>query len=138
MSVSERSDVGRDPRVRPHQTNRALWFAVAGGPVAWSIDMLTSVAVDHDYCAHARLGPPTGNAALPLLAISVVALVVTIAAGLAGWRSLGTDGPDTGLGETDLDRRRFMARFGVVISVLTFFAIMLRMVTVFFVAASTC
>ena len=30
------------------RSNRALWFSVAAGPIAWSVDALAAVAIDID------------------------------------------------------------------------------------------
>jgi heme/copper-type cytochrome/quinol oxidase subunit 3 len=47
-------------------------------------------------------------------------------------------GDDTGLGDTLDDRRRFMARFAVGVSMLTLFGIVLRMITALFLSPSIC
>ena len=121
--------------------NGMLWFAIAGGPIAWSIDTLAAIAIDHDYCArgaHVPIGTSGGGIASALVAISIVAASVAVLAGLTGWRNSRLAGVDSGLGETDDDRRRFMARFAVVISMLSLFGIVLRMVTVLFVSVAAC
>jgi hypothetical protein len=118
--------------------NRALWFAVGGGPVAWSVDTLAAIAIDHDYCAHGARAAAGGGATASLLGIAVVAAIVTILAGLTGWRELNGLGADSGFGDTDIDRRRFMAHFGMVISALMLFGILLRMITVLFISPAVC
>jgi hypothetical protein len=118
--------------------NGALWFAVAGGPAAWSIDALSAIAIENDYCAHGAVGGGAASAVVPLIGIALAAALVTVAAGFTGWRHLSGAGEDTGLGDTDEDRRRFMARFGVVISILTLFGIVLRLITVLFISPAAC
>jgi hypothetical protein len=118
-------------------SNRALWFAVGGGPIAWSVDTLVAIAIDHDYCAHGAR-PSGGPATAALIGVSLAAVIVTVLAGLTGWRTLTALGEDTGLGDTDVDRRRFMARFGLVISALMLFGILLRMITVLFLSPAAC
>jgi hypothetical protein len=120
--------------------NGALWFAVAGGPAAWSLDTLAAIAIENDYCAHGAAGisSPGGGVTTLLLGIALTAAAVAVLAGLTGWRHVRDAGADTGLGDTDDDRRRFMARFGVVISALTLFAIVMRMITVLFIAPAAC
>ncbi|HEY4218208.1 MAG TPA: hypothetical protein VGM67_13785 [Gemmatimonadaceae bacterium] len=123
--------------VASQASNRALWFAVGGGPIAWSVDTLAAIAIDHDFCVHGAR--PSGAVATALLlGVSVCAVTVTVFAGLAGWRTVTALGEDTGVGDTDVDRRRFMARFGMVISALMLFAIVLRMITVLFLSPAAC
>ena len=118
-------------------SNRALWFAVGGGPIAWSVDTLAAIAIENDFCVHGAR--PSGAVALALLiGVSVCAVAVTVLAGLTGWRTVSALGDDTGEGDTDVDRRRFMARFGMVISALMLFAIVLRMISVLFVSPAAC
>lgn len=114
-----------------------LWLAVAGGPLAWSLDTLLAIAIDHDVCAHGAR-PSAAAATLPLFAIGIVAAAVTIAAGLTGWRIVAAGHPDTGLGDTVDDRARFMARFAMVISALCLFAIILRTITAAFISPAVC
>jgi hypothetical protein len=121
--------------------NGTLWFAISGGPIAWSVDALAAIAIDHDYCAHGAHVPIAtsgGGVASALVAISIVTATLAVLAGVTGWRRLRMAGPDTGLGDTDDDRRRFMARFAVITSMLSLFGIVLRMVTVLFVSAAAC
>ena len=114
--------------VRP--SDRALWFAVFGPPVAWSVDLLASIAIHHDYCA-ALMGRTfrawSGVGAL-LFVVGFAMLVVSLAGGLTSWRAHAAIGSDTGFGDTDLDRRRFMARAGLLACALFSFAIVLRLV----------
>ena len=119
------------------RSNRALWFAVGGGPIAWSIDELVAIAIDHDFCVHGARSSG-GPATVALIAVSLAAVIVTVLAGLTGWRTLAALGEDTGIGDSDVDRRRFMARFGMVISLLMLFGIVLRMITVVFLSPAAC
>ncbi len=76
---SEERDRGPSP---PHASNRALWFAVFGPPAAWTIDELTAIAVDHDYCA-ALLGHtvlPWNGVGVILAVLGLVMLGVSLAA----------------------------------------------------------
>jgi hypothetical protein len=123
--------------ISPQRSSRALWFAVGGGPIAWSVDELAAIAIDHDYCAHGAHAGAGLEATIPLIGIALVAATIAILAGVTGWRQLhGT--PDTGLGDTDDDRRRFMARFGMVISALMLFGILLRLIAVLFISPASC
>jgi hypothetical protein len=118
------------------RSNRALWFAVAAGPIAWSVDALAAVAIDVDTCAH-RPTSHGGAAQLALLALGVIAALIAAAGATTGWRMMNRE-TDTGFGDTIDDRRRFMARFGLVISTLAAIGIIFRTIGVLFIAAGSC
>ena len=110
--------------------NRALWFAVAAPPIAWSVDLLTSIAVHYDYCA-ALLGHTFhawSGVGVMLTVLGLAMLGVALAGGWTGWRAHQVLGMDSGQGDTDLDRRRFMARAALVVCALFSYAIVLRLV----------
>jgi hypothetical protein len=118
----------------------ALWVAVLAPPLAWSLDALTSVAIHHDYCA-ALLGRtfrPWGGVGALLVAVGVVALLASLGAGALAWRARGAVGVDTGQGDTDVDRRRFMARAGLVTCALFSYGILLRTITLAFLSPARC
>jgi hypothetical protein len=122
--------------------NAALWFAALGPPAAWSVDSLAAIAVHHDYCA-ALLGripalEPWGGATVVLVAIGVVMLVVSLAGGAIAWRAHAALGDDTGQGDTDVDRRRFMARAALLSCALFSYGIVLRTITLAFLAPRFC
>ncbi|MEO7085118.1 MAG: hypothetical protein ABI442_20820 [Gemmatimonadaceae bacterium] len=120
--------------------DRALWFAVFGPPAAWSVDLLASIALHHDYCA-ALLGGAfvawSGIGAI-LTGVGVALLVMSLGGGWVAWRAYRAIGIDTGRGDTDLDRRRFMARAGLITGLLFSYAIVLRIVAVFIVSPNLC
>lgn len=78
----------------------ALWFAVFGPPAAWMLSLAVGYFAVHEACrVHSPLGPRI---------VSIVALVVSIAAGLTGrsiWRA-----------NERHERTRFMAQVGVLAS----------------------
>jgi len=114
----------------PASKNHTLWYGVFAPPIAWSVDALTSIALEHDYCA-ALLGRtfrPWSGIGLLLAAVGVVMLALALGGGFVAWRAHAVMGSDTGLGDTDLDRRRFMARAGMLASALFSFAILLRLI----------
>lgn len=121
-------------------TNRALWFAVLGPPAAWSFDELAAIALHHDYCA-ALLGrtfrPWTGISVL-LVGVGVAMLALSLGAGLVAWRAQAALGDDTGRGDTDVDRRRFMARAAVLGCALFSYGIVLRTITIAFLGPRHC
>lgn len=121
-------------------TDRALCFAVFAPPAAWTVDELTAVALHHDYCA-ALLGRtfrPWAGIGVLLVLVGVGMLVVSLAAGLAAWRAWRTVGPDTGQGDTDRDRRGFMARAGLLACALFSYGIVLRTLTIAFIGPRHC
>lgn len=121
-------------------SDRALWFAVFGPPAAWSIDLLASIALHYDYCAAltGRTFRPWAGIGVVLAILGLAMLALSLAAGAAGWRAHERLGRDTGQGDTDLDRRRFMARAGLLACALFSFAIVLRLVAPFIVPPAFC
>ena len=124
----------------PAATNHALWYGVFAPPIAWSIDALTSIAVHHDYCA-ALLGRTFRawkGVGFVLTAVGIVMLALALGGGFAAWRAHSVIGRDTGYGDTDLDRRRFMARAGMLASALFSYAILLRLIAVLILPPTFC
>jgi hypothetical protein len=120
--------------------NRALWFGVFGPPVAWSIDLLTSIALHYDYCA-ALLGrtfKPWSGIGVLLTLVGIAMLALSFAGGWSALRAHARVGSDTGQGDTDLDRRRFMARAGMLACALFSFAIVLRIIAPFLLSPTAC
>src|SRR4051812_77740 len=105
----------------------ALWLAVLAPPTAWAVDALTSIALHHDYCA-ALLGRefrPWSGVGVLLAAIGVAMLAVSLGGGVMAWRAHARVGSDTGCGNTDVDRRRFMARAGLLAATIFSYSILL-------------
>ncbi len=121
-------------------SNGALWFAVLAPPAAWSIDALTSIAVHQDYCVAlaGRTFRAWSGVGSVLTILGVLMLLVSVAGGVVAWRASAALGRDTGRGDTDMDRRRFMARAGLVTFALFSFGIVLRIIAVFIVPPSFC
>ena len=111
-------------------SNRALLFGVFGPPAAWMVDLLTSITLHYDYCA--ALSGHTfrawGGVGAMLTVLGVAMLALSLFAGMISWRVYSELGADTGRGETVLDRRRFMARAGLITCGLFSFAIVLRLI----------
>ncbi len=120
--------------------NGALWFAVFAPPTAWSVDALTSIAVHQDYCVAlvGRTFRAWSGVGVILTVVGIVMLLISIAGGVIAWRASAALGHDTGMGDTDTDRRRFMARAGLVTFALFSFGIVLRIIAVFIVPPSFC
>lgn len=121
-------------------SNRALWFAVFAPPVAWSIDTLTSISLHFDYCA-ALLGRTFrawSGVGVLLTILGLLMLAISLFGGLVALRAHNSVGSDTGQGDTDLDRRRFMARAGLLACALFSYAIVLRIIAPFILPPEFC
>lgn len=124
-------------------SNGALWFAAFAPPAAWSVDSLAAIAVHHDYCAALlgripRLEPWSGGATVALVVLGLVMLAISLAGGGIAWRAHAALGDDTGQGDTDVDRRRFMARAALLSCALFSFGIVLRTITLAFLSPRFC
>jgi hypothetical protein len=112
----------------------ALWFGLFGGPVAWSVQTLVNFPVAAHGC-FPRLEPlasPISGVRGVAFAVSVLALLVCLAAAAVAWRTWtrtreehqagsgrgASDGAGTALLETGEGRTRFMALAGVLASVM--------------------
>jgi hypothetical protein len=121
-------------------SNRALWFAVLAPPAAWSADLLTSIALHYDYCAAlvGRTFRPWGGIGVLLAVVGIAMLALSLTGGATGWRAHASLGTDTGRGDTDLDRRRFMARAALLACAIFSFAIILRLIAPFILPPDFC
>lgn len=120
--------------------NRALWFGVFGSPAAWLLDLLASIALHFDFCA-ALVGQrfePMAGVGVVLTVIGLAMLAVSLASGAVAWRAHAQVGSDTGQGDTELDRRRFMARAGLLACALFSFGIVLRLIAPLFLSPRIC
>jgi len=128
--------------VRTATTDRALWFTAFGGAAAWSVDEMAAFAWHEDYCsAFAYHGVATVSAPVSqiiMIALAVVMLGVAGWALLVGWRARQALGVDDGMGGTDLDRRRFMATWGIVANALFMFGILLRGIATVVLSTNLC
>lgn len=120
--------------------NPALWFCVFAPPAAWLADALVSIAIHHDYCA-ALLGRtfrPWSGVGVILTVVGLAMLVLSLAGGMTAWRAHASIGSDTGQGDTDVDRRRFMARAGLLACALFSYGIVLRLIAPFILPPDFC
>jgi hypothetical protein len=120
--------------------NRALWFGMFAPPIAWAVDLLTAIAAHHDYCA-AVVGHtfrPWSAITLLLTLFGLVMLAVSLGGGVAALRAHASIGSDDGRGNTDTDRRRFMARAGLLSAALFSYAIVLRLIAPFLIPSMWC
>lgn len=124
----------------PAASDRTLWFAVLAAPFAWAVDELTAIALHHDYCAalSGRTFRPWGGISVLLTIWGILMLAIALAGTAAAWRANASIGSDTGAGNTDLDRRRFMARAGLLTGALFSYAIVLRLIAPLLLSAGFC
>lgn len=130
----------RAEHAAPGTGNRALWFALLAPPAAWSVDELVAISLHFDFCAALtdRIFEPWRGITVLLVGVGVLMLLVCVAGGVVGWRAHQQLGADTGMGDTEVDRRRFMARAAVVGAMLFSYGTMLRAITVAFVRPEHC
>jgi hypothetical protein len=102
----------------------ALAFGLCGGPAAWFVAAMASVVLAQKACYPGRMPlpfPAFSGVLMTLGVLNGIACVVTIAAGVAAYRSwMTTRGEHPGSGQTLLEigegRARFMAMAGIVTS----------------------
>ena len=98
----------------------ALGFGLVGAPLAWNIELLVGTALSGHQCypRYLPLAVPlwTGTGGL-LLVMSLLALVLGVAAALVSWRSWArTRDEKPGGGPDSNGRTRFMALCGLLTS----------------------
>ncbi|MGH9419353.1 MAG: hypothetical protein ACRD3J_05205 [Thermoanaerobaculia bacterium] len=120
--------------------NGVLWIGMFLPPAAWATDLLVSIAAHHDYCA-ALVGhtfQPWSSISILLVLLGIVMLAACLGGGFAAWRAHTTVGSDDGRGNTDIDRRRFMARAGILSSALFSYGIVLRIIAPMIIPSAWC
>jgi hypothetical protein len=115
----------------------ALGFGIVGAPLAWNIELLVGTALSGQQCfpRYLPLAVPlwTGTWGF-LLAMSVAAIVMAIAAGLVSWRSwrrTRDEKPGSVYGGNG--RTRFMAMCGLLCSGLFLIALVFTLAAVLLV-----
>lgn len=98
----------------------ALWFGVLGGPIAWIVHVVFGYILEDTACS-----PASGSEAIlgigivPLFSMMTAVLAaVTALAGAVAYRCLGR--MQGGTGTVAEQRARWMARAGIIVSVLFF------------------
>ncbi len=117
------------------ESRARLWFGVAGPPLAWAVDELTSLWLHESSCMvfgnPTLLGQPFARVAL--IVVGALMLTAAVVAGLTAFaihRRLGASSGGDGL---ILDQDRFMAGAGVLIAMIFGFGLLLRFITAFIV-----
>jgi hypothetical protein len=106
-------------RPEPPVSSAALWFALLGGPIAWSAHLLASYPLVSVACQI--------QTTAPLNLITAVTAAIAAAAGITGavaYRRVRTSGPG-GPGDT-FARARFMALAGLMAGALFTFVILVE------------
>lgn len=127
----------------PRQTthSRWLWFALFGGPAAWSIQLLVNYPLAAHFCypRNVPLSAPTfGGLWTTLIVVNVLMLFTTLAAGAAAiviWRSArdGAAAPHDPVLESGTGRVRYMAYAAMLFSGLFLIAILMSAMPLFIV-----
>lgn len=112
----------------------ALGFGIVGAPLAWNIELLVGTALSGHQCfpRYMPLAVPlwTGTRGF-LLTMSVVAIVLGMAAGLVSWRSWRrTHDEHPGSAHSGEGRTRFMALCGLLSSGLFLVALVFTLATI--------
>ena len=97
-----------------HQpSNLLLWFAILAAPTAWSVHLSVEYFLTTTQCQL------SGGDMTPWMALSTAALFVLAFAGLfAGIAAVRSIDPSAAAENRQLQRRRFMAVLGVLLSLL--------------------
>jgi hypothetical protein len=106
-------------RREPPVPRLALWFALLGGPIAWSAHLLASYPLVSVACQL--------QTTAPLNLITAITATLAAAAGITGavaHRRIGQDGPG-GLGDS-YARARFMALAGLIAGAFFTFVILVE------------
>lgn len=129
----------------------ALWFGLAGGPAAWTVQTLVSLPVAAHACFPQLTplsAPVFGGVRGVVFVLGVMAFVVSAIAAAVAWRAWtrtrGEHHPGSGAGahhaesvallETGEGRTRFMALAGVMTSLAFLLVTAAHAATLFFVA----
>lgn len=141
MTTSMQRPAGQPAVPREPGHSRWIWFAIFGGPAAWSIQLLVNYPLAAHFCYPGRvpLSQPTFSGLWSaLLIVNVLMIVVTLAAGatsIATWRAARdrTVGAHDPVLESGPGLVRFMAYAGMLVSGLFLFAVLMSAMPLFIV-----
>lgn len=128
----------------PRQTTHSrwlLWFGFFGGPAAWSIQLLVNYPMAAHFCypRSIPLNEPTfGGLWTALITVNVLMLLTTLAAGAAAivvWREARdrSSGSHDPVLDSGVERVRYMAYAGMLVSGLFLFAVLMSALPLFIV-----
>lgn len=98
----------------------ALWFGMLAGPTAWAIQVASGYILEDTACSPASTSEAIlGIRIVPLFTVvTAVLAIVTLVAGVTAFRCSRRLGP--GDDTVSAQRARWMARAGIIVSVLFF------------------
>lgn len=146
-SATIKRDAGHPAPARGEVASWALWLGLLGGPAAWSAQTLIDLAISAHGCypqLYPLRAPVIVGVRVIALAVSVVSVIVCVAALLVAWRSWrrtrGEHQENSGRGreheartaalETGEGRTRFMALAGLLTSATFTLVAALHLVTI--------
>lgn len=101
-------------------SERQLWFGVAAGPIAWSVQLLVNYGFASAFACE------LGWTWL-IYSVTLVAAAITLAGAIVAWRAWNVRGEDAGSALKGIKSRQgFMAALGFSISLLTLTGIVLN------------
>ncbi len=130
-AVQSGAPTGRGPAQGVHPSPHrdrvspwAMWFCILGAPTAWSLQQLVNAPLFAHGCYPKDVPiaePIWGNAGGVALAVELIAIAISIAAGLVAWRNwrrtrAEKEGSGHHLMEAGDGRSRFMAMVGLICS----------------------
>jgi hypothetical protein len=151
--MPERPTIKADAHPAPHRERAGLFplfFGIGAGPILWSLHLVANYALASHVCypgAMPHTGPPPGAGRVwgILVAIDIVAVLVTGTAGLISWRLWRATRHETSeqarpasdqareLVEIGEGRTRFLALWGMLISLAFLVTIVFDLVGLFVV-----
>lgn len=132
MNETRAASPSRHPSPHRHRVSSwAMWFAILGAPVAWSLQQLINPPIFGHGCypADVPLAEPIWkNGGSVAFTVELAAIVVCVLAGVVAWRNWQrTRGEKEGSGHHLLEagdgRSRFMAMVGLICSGLFLLAV---------------
>jgi hypothetical protein len=104
-----------------------MWFGMLGGPFAALLNITIGYPTVDRACV--------SDSSIVLHVLTIVSLVIAIAAGLTAWRLRERIGNRPSAGGDALSRGRFMATVGILTSTVSVFALVLQWIPIFFLGA---
>lgn len=111
-----------------------LWFGLFGAPAAWAVQLIVNYALIAHACypATVPLARPVISGARGIsFAVAAACLGVACCAAWVAWRSVADARREPANGGAAAGRERFMARAGLIVSVLFTFAVLMAATPIF-------
>jgi hypothetical protein len=114
-------------RVVRSRTSLALWFAMLGGPAAGLTNVMISYAAVDRACVN--------DSSIILHVLTLLFLVIAVLAGVTAWRLRQEIGERESTAGGLLARSHFMTTLGLLSAGISFFAMILQWIPIFFLGA---